>query len=59
MLVVEPGETTPSDAIAWLDGVIEQGVVNVAGNRESVSPGIGDQAERWLTALLRRIAADG
>lgn len=50
MLVIEPGETTPSDAIAWLDDVIEQGIVNVAGDRESASPGIGERSERWLTA---------
>lgn len=29
--------------------------LNVAGNRESVSPGIGDRAERFLLAVFRRL----
>ena len=53
--VVEPGET-PSVVLAWLelaDGPVE--ILNVAGNRESGQPGIGARAERWLTALFRRL----
>jgi hypothetical protein len=32
-------------------------VVNIAGNRESVSPGIGDRVERYLLAVFRRLQA--
>lgn len=49
---------TPADALDWLKLVAgDDATVNVAGNRESVQPGIGERAERWLTALFRRIAA--
>lgn len=54
MHVVEPGEL-PGVALAWLGTVEDLGILNVAGNRESVSPGIGARAERWLAALFRRI----
>jgi hypothetical protein len=50
-LIVEPG-TLPSATRAWLALVVGLDVLNVAGNRGSVQPGIGDRAERWLTALF-------
>lgn len=51
---------TPGDALDWLELVADGGVtLNVAGNRESVQPGIGERAERWLTALFRRIRGTG
>lgn len=56
MLVVEPG-MTQGPALAWMELVIGLEVLNIAGSRESRSPGIGERAERWLTALFRRIAA--
>lgn len=53
MLVVYPG-MTPSEALAWLERLPSVATLSVAGNRESVNPGIGGRAERWLTALFRR-----
>lgn len=51
--IVGPG-TKPSEAAEWIiDNDIH--VINIAGNRESVSPGIGERAERFLTAVFRRL----
>jgi hypothetical protein len=55
ILDVVEGETTPSNVARW----IEAGgfkVLNVAGNRESSNPGIGERTERFLTAVFRRLA---
>jgi hypothetical protein len=53
-LVVFPRITRPSEVAGW---ITEKNVrtLNVAGNRESVSPGIGERAERFLVAVFRRI----
>ena len=53
--LVEAGVTRPSDLTTWLvAGYFE--VVNVAGNRESTTPGIGVRVERFLLAALRSLA---
>jgi hypothetical protein len=48
----------PSAVAAW---VREKGirVLNVAGNREGQSPGIGDRAERFMTAVFRQFERAG
>jgi hypothetical protein len=52
--VVE-GRDRPSDVVAWL-GSSGFKVINVAGNRESSNPGIGERVERFLVAVFRQIA---
>ncbi len=58
-LDVTPGGTvTPADVAAWLT---EKGVtvLNVAGNTERTSPGIGAFAETFLAEVFRLLAAPG
>jgi hypothetical protein len=40
--------------LEWLDAR-DTHVLNVAGNRESVCPGIGERVERFLVAVLKRL----
>jgi hypothetical protein len=51
---VIPGSTRPSQLAAW---IIEHDVrtLNVAGNRESRSPGIGAKVERFLAEVFRQL----
>jgi Circularly permutated YpsA SLOG family len=51
-LIVFRGATRPSQVVAWLG---EQGVrvLNVAGNRESRDPGIGERVEQFLGIVFR------
>ena len=52
LLVVNPFDATAAEAVgAWLQA-IEPRVLNVAGNRESVAPGIARQSEQVLYAAL-------
>jgi hypothetical protein len=52
--IVYAGATRPSHVAVWVrDNGIR--VLNVAGNRESVSPGIGVRVERFMNAVLRRL----
>jgi Circularly permutated YpsA SLOG family len=53
-LVIE-GLTRPSDVAAWIEAE-EVRVLNIAGNRESSNPGIGERAERFLLAVFRQLA---
>lgn len=55
-LLVHRTTTLSSDVVAWIQkhGVR---VLNVAGNRESVSPGLGDRVERFLVRVFRQLAA--
>jgi hypothetical protein len=53
--VVIDGLTRPSDVAAWIKAEEVQ-VLNVAGNRESTEPGIGERAERFLVAVFGRLA---
>ena len=50
---VHTTEDKLEEALAWLRWV-EGSVLNVAGNSESTSPGIGDQAYLFLFELFRR-----
>jgi Circularly permutated YpsA SLOG family len=56
-LVIE-GLTQPAEVAAWIEAE-EVRVLNVAGNRESTEPGIGERAERFLAALFDRLADHG
>jgi len=51
-LIVFVAITKPSQVRDWLE---EKGIrpLNVAGNRESTSPGIGERVERFLGVVLR------
>jgi hypothetical protein len=53
--IVYGSVSRPSTVVAWM---IEKKirVLNVAGNRESVMPGIGERAERFLIAVFRPLA---
>lgn len=57
MLVVEPGATTPSMVADFLSKHRVR-ILNVAGPRESRSPGIGERTEAFLTRLFRSLAAE-
>lgn len=53
-LIVYSGLTKPSEVAAW---ILERKarLAMVAGNHESVSPGIGERAERFIVAVLERL----
>jgi Circularly permutated YpsA SLOG family len=62
-LAIAPGEgVKPSDVAAWIErhGVK---VLNVAGNRESKAPGIGERVEAFMRDVFVRLSqaspADG
>jgi len=55
VFLVRDGITRPSELTTWLvAGYFE--IVNIAGNRESTQPGIGERVERFLVAAFVRIA---
>ncbi len=49
-LVIE-GQTQPADVVTWIEAEKFR-VLNVAGNRESTEPGIGELVERFLVAVF-------
>ena len=53
-LIVYRGTTRPSQVRDW---IVAKGIrtLNVAGNRETKAPGIGDRVERFLGAVFRRL----
>jgi hypothetical protein len=53
-LRVEDAFTRPSHVATWIseNQIV---VLNVAGNRASKAPGLGDRVERFLGAVLRRL----
>lgn len=53
-LIVRPG-MRPSEVAAWLRRQPRLRVLNVAGNRESKAPGIGDRVEAFLVAVFERL----
>jgi hypothetical protein len=55
LLIVPHGQVHPSDVAAWLRSQRGVTVLNIAGNRESKAPGIGDRVERFLTELFRQL----
>jgi hypothetical protein len=57
-LLVYQGVSRPSEASTWIKAKGIR-VLNVAGNRESSSPGIGDRVERFLGAVFKQLRAEG
>jgi hypothetical protein len=55
LLIVPHRQTRPSEVAAWLRSRPRVTVLNIAGNRESEAPGIGDRVERFLTELFTRL----
>jgi hypothetical protein len=53
-LIVFRGATRPSQVKEWIEA---QGgrVLNVAGNRESKDPGIGERVERFMLRVFRQL----
>jgi|LNFM01.1.fsa_nt_gb hypothetical protein len=50
-LLVEEGITRPSEVRAWLEAHQVE-TLNVAGNRESKNPGLGERVETFLARLF-------
>jgi Circularly permutated YpsA SLOG family len=50
------GLTQPADVVAGIEAE-EVRVLNVAGNRESTEPGIGERVERFLVEVIGLLAA--
>jgi hypothetical protein len=57
-LRVEEGVSKPSHVVDWLVANKVR-VLNVAGNREGMTPGIGKRAGRFLGRVFRRLAEEG
>jgi hypothetical protein len=56
ILLVTPSEVIlPSDVVQWLRQNPQIKRLNIAGNRESKSPGIGLRVERFLVVVFRRL----
>jgi hypothetical protein len=59
VLLVTPSEVVlPSDVVQWLRQNPQIKRLNLAGNRESKSPGIGARVERFLIGVFKRLADD-
>ena len=54
-MICYPVTTRSSQVVAWIRER-SPAVLNVAGNRESTSPGIGARAERFLAVVFRQLA---
>jgi Circularly permutated YpsA SLOG family len=54
VLVIQLGEQRPSDVKKWID-THKYRVINVAGRRESLAPGIGERVERFLADVFRQL----
>jgi hypothetical protein len=57
VLLVVRGRTRPSDVVAWIKAYNVK-VLNVAGNRESKSPGIGLRVKLFPGRVFRQHQAD-
>lgn len=53
--VYPEGLMRPSVVADWLQKNPHIKALNVAGNRESNEPGIGERVERFLAAVFRRL----
>ena len=58
---VDPTELHPAEPTEVADWIVEEGIgtLNVAGNRESVSPGIERFAEKYLCEVFRLLDERG
>jgi Circularly permutated YpsA SLOG family len=58
VMLVTPSEVIlPSDVVRWLRRNPKVKRLNIAGNRESKNPGIGERVERFLIAVFKRVNA--
>jgi Circularly permutated YpsA SLOG family len=58
VMLVTPNEAVlASDVVEWLRRNPQIKRLNIAGNRESENPGIGERVERFLTAVFKRVKA--
>jgi hypothetical protein len=57
--VPSPDGPVPPDQIAWWIKEFDIRTLNIAGNRETSAPGIGEWAERYLTEVFRLLRATG
>jgi Circularly permutated YpsA SLOG family len=58
LMLVEPYRSIlPADVVIWLRRNPQITRLNVAGNRESKNPGIGERVERFLTVVFKRVNA--
>jgi hypothetical protein len=55
MLVTASEVVLASDVVAWLRRNPDIKRLNIAGNRESNNPGIGERVERFLTVVFNRV----
>jgi len=57
-MVVTAKLTSPRHVVGWLEAHPYIRTLNVAGNRESLDPGIGDRVGAFMLRLFRLIAGD-
>jgi hypothetical protein len=56
VMLVTPNEVVlASDVVAWLRRNPQIKRLNIAGNRESKAPGIGERVERFLSVVFKRL----
>jgi Circularly permutated YpsA SLOG family len=56
VMLVTPSEVVlASDVVQWLGRNPQIKCLNIAGNRESKNPGIGERVERFLIAVFKRV----
>jgi hypothetical protein len=55
MLVTSNEVVLASDVVAWLRRNPQIKRLNIAGNRESKAPGIGERVERFLSVVFKRL----
>jgi hypothetical protein len=59
VFLVEPYRSIlPSDVLQWLRNNRKIQILNIAGNRESKNPGIGERVERFLMVVFRRVQSE-
>jgi hypothetical protein len=57
-LIVEGGVMRPSDVVDWVSAHGIR-VLNIAGNRESKNPGLGERVERFFAQVFTARSATG
>jgi hypothetical protein len=55
MLITLSEVVLASDVVEWLRRNPQIERLNIAGNRESKNPGIGERVERFLMVVFRRL----
>jgi hypothetical protein len=56
LMLVTPSEVVlASDVVQWLGRNPQIKCLNIAGNRESKNPGIGERVEKFLMAVFKRV----